>query len=249
VPLDFNTLVLQIERVIDMVAKGYNRSPGSILTEADLQGHLHCRLGRLGALRGSAPTMDPFVLGSYVHSELPWYDENGKLRIRPDITIIEPEHLSILHGYVPPALAPSGHTSSLFAAAPPLPSKQCEFGGKAIILELKFARAGVDNAVVEKVRYDFNKVKRLFRKLDREGEGESVFAFLVIFNKFPQGLDETPLAGFVREHGSGPRHRIMYRAWRSCPAREFRNRRYYRSVDLIVTNPPYLGADSKRVRG
>lgn len=244
-PLDFNTLIPQIEHAINMVAKGYNRSPASILTEADLQGILHGRLARLKALRGPAPTMDPFILGSHVHSELPWYDENGKLRIRPDITIIEPEHLSILHGYVPPALAPSGSTLSLFADAPPLPSKQCEFGGKAVILELKFARAGVDNAVFEKVRYDYNKVMRLFRKLDREGEGESVFAFLVVFNKFPQELDETPLADFVREHGSGPRHRILYRAWRPCPTWGIEGRR----VDMFLTNPPYLGAYRKRGRG
>lgn len=243
-PLDFNTLTRQIERVINTVAAGYNRSPGSILTEADLQGYLHCRLGRLRALRGPAPTMDPFVLGSHVHSELPWYDENGKLRIRPDITIIEPEHLSILHGYVPPA---SATAHGLFPEAPPLPSKQCEFGGKAVVFELKFARAGIDRAVFDKVRYDFDKVMRLFRKLDREGEGESVFAYLVVFNKLPQRLHETPLADFVREHRESPRHRILYRAWRPCPAREIAGRR---TVDLLVTDPPYLGTYyRKRGRG
>jgi hypothetical protein len=42
----------------------------------------------------------------------------------------------------------------------------------------------------------------------------ATFAFLIIFNKLPQSLDETPLADFVREQGVGPRHRILYRACR-----------------------------------
>lgn len=137
----------------------------------------------------------------------------------------------------------------LFPGAPPLPSKQCEFAGKAVTFELKFARAGIDRAVFEKIRYDFNKVMRLFRKLDREGEGDNVFAFLVIFNKLPQSLDETPLADFVREQGAGPRHRILYRACRPRPSMPFRERRYSGYADLIVTNPPYHRGRGNRDAG
>lgn len=239
-PLDFDTLIPQIERVIDMLALGYGRAPGSILTEADLQSHLYGRLSRLRALREWAPTLDLYILGSHVHSELPWYDERRKLRIRPDLPIIEPEHMSILHGYGPPILDPFACAGGLFPGARPLPSKQCEFGGKAVIIELKFARTGVDGAVVENVRYDLNKVMRLFRKLDREGEGGSVFAFLVVFNKLPQRLGETALAELMREYGAGPRHRILYKAVRPCPSRSPRERRYSGYGDLICTNPPYL---------
>lgn len=238
-PLDFTTLTPQIERVIDMVALGYGRAPGSILTEADLQGHLYGRLGRLRALWQPVPTLDPYILGSHVHSELPWYDERGKLRIRPDLTIIEPEHMRILHGYAPPVFDPFSSANRLFPGVAPLPSKQCEVGGKAIILELKFARTGIDGAVFEKIRYDFNKVMRLFKKLDREGEGESVFAFLVIFNKLPQKLSETPLAEFMREYGAGSRHRVLYKAFHLCSSRTPRGRTYSRYGNLIFTNPPY----------
>jgi hypothetical protein len=248
-PLDFRTLTPQIERVINMLALGYGQAPGSILTESDLQCHLLSRLSRLRTLRKPVPTLDPYILGSHVHSELPWYDERGKLRIRPDLTIIEPEHMSILHGYAPPVIEPFGSAHSLFPAALPLPSKQCEFGGKAVILELKFARTEIDRAVIEKIRYDFNKVMRLFKKLDRDGEGGNVFAFLVIFNKLPQKLGETLLAGFMREHGGGPRHRILYRACRPCPSRALRERRYSGYGDLIITNPPYFRDRAKRQSG
>ena len=244
-PLDFDTLAPQIERVIDMVAAGYNRAPGSILTEADLQGHLHSRLGRLQPLRRPKPTLDHYILGSHVHLELPWFDERGKLRIRPDITIVEPEHMSILHGYTSPVFDPFCSAHNPFPGAPPLPSKQCAFGGKAVIFELKFARTGVDRTVLKNVRYDFNKVMRLFKKLDREGEGESVFAFLVVFNKFPQELDETPLADFIREHGASPRHKILYRAYRPRPFRAFCEQRRTGYRDFIITNPPYFRSRAK----
>lgn len=237
-PLDFNTLTPEIERVINMIATGYNRAPGSILTEADLQGHLQSRLSRLRPLRNPVPTLDPYILGSHVHLELPWYDERGKLRIRPDITIIEPEEMSILHGCSPPVIDPFSSAHGFFPRARPLPSKQYEFAGKAVILELKFARTGINRVVFEKVRYDLNKVMRLFRKLDQEGEGESVFAFLVVFNKLPQKLEETPLADFVRQHGSGPRHRILYRACHPRPATEPADRRYSGRNDLVITCPP-----------
>lgn len=248
-PLDFNTLTSQIERIINMVAAGYNRSPGSILTEADLQGHLHSRLSRLQALRNPVPTLDPHILGSHVHSELPWYDERGKLRIRPDITIIEPEHMSILHGCAVPVVDPFSSPRGLFPKSRRLPSKQCEFAGKAVIFELKFARAGINRVVFDKVRYDLDKLMRLFRKLDLDGEGESVFAFLVVFNKLPQRLEETPLADFVREHGTSLRHRILYRAFRPCPAPELDGSRYSGRHGLIMTDPPYLRAYVKRKRG
>jgi hypothetical protein len=240
-PLDFNTLIPRIERVINMLAFGYRHAPGSILTEADLQGHLYGRLSRLRPLRESVPTLDPHILGSHVHSELPWYDERGKLRIRPDITIIEPEHMSILHGLAQPVVDPFSSPCRLFHKAP-LPSKQCEFGGKAVILELKFARAGIDRAVLDKVRYDLNKVMRLFRKLDGEGEGENVFALLIVFNKLPQRLADTPLANFIREHGTGPRHKILYRACGPCPGWPLSGRRRRGFRDLVVTNPPFTNS-------
>src|SRR2546423_11235411 len=103
-PLDFRTLTPQIERVINQLKLEYCQVPGSILTEDDLKCRLYQKLGGLPALREPAPTLNRHILGSHVHSELSWYDGHGQLRIRPDITIIGPERISILHGYTPPML-------------------------------------------------------------------------------------------------------------------------------------------------
>jgi hypothetical protein len=77
----------------------------------------------------------------------------------------------------------------------------------------------------------------------------NVFAFLVIFNKLPQKLGETLLARFMREHGDGPRHRILYMACRLCPSRALRERRYSGYGDLIIANPPYFRDRAKRQSG
>jgi hypothetical protein len=237
-PLNFRTLTLQIERQIDLLKMEYSQAPGSILTEDDLKCLLYNKLSRLRALRAPVPTLNHHILGSYVHAELSWYDENGKLRIRPDITIIEPEHMSILHGYAPPVLDFFGSAYNPFPGAP-LPSKQYAFGGKAITIELKFARSGITQSMMRLIKEDFKKMLRLFEKLDREGEGESVFSYLVIFNKLPQKLHETPLAKFVRENRSGHRHRILYKSCCPCPGPILSARYSSRHNNLVLTSPPY----------
>ena len=161
--------------------------------------------------------MDDRIFGSAVHAELSWYDENRRLRIRPDITITEPECLSILHGYGGPVFDPFNSQFGGFRAAP-LPSKQYEFGGNAITFELKFAREGITDAMMELIRKDFAKMKRLFGILDRRGQGDSVFSYLVIFNKLPQRIQGTPLEKFMRRHGASPRHKVLYRTCSPCPS-------------------------------
>lgn len=238
-PLNFRTLTPQIDRQINLLKMEYSQVPGSILTEDDLKCRLYQKLRWLPALRMPTPTLNRHILGSYVHAELSWYDEYGKLRIRPDITIIEPENMSILHGHVPPPMIELfGSVHCPFPGAP-LPSKQYEFGGKAITLELKFARAGITKAMLRLIKQDFKKMMRLLENLDRTGEGDSVFCYLVIFNKLPQALDDTPLAKFVRENRSGPRHKILYKSSLPCSGPKLSTRYSSRNVDLILTSPPY----------
>ncbi len=241
-PLDFTTLTPRIERLINLLKFEYSQSPGLILTEDDLKCLLHNRLSRLAVLRGSVPTRERHILGSYVHAELSWYDENRRLRIKPDITIVEPEHMSVVRGHAGPTIDPfcSGH--GLFAGASRLPSKQYEIGGKAVTLELKFARSGINRAMLRLIEKDFEKMMRLFEILDRRGEGGSLFSYLVIFNKRPQRLHETPLAGFMREHGAGPRHKILYKMW--CPGRPRRPwaRRPAADAGFVFTSPPWCGS-------
>jgi hypothetical protein len=55
-PLDFNTLTPQIERVINSLERDYCRFPASILTEDDLKCRLHTKLDHLIAFRRRMPT-------------------------------------------------------------------------------------------------------------------------------------------------------------------------------------------------
>jgi hypothetical protein len=80
---------------------------------------------------------------------------------------------------------------------------------------------------------------KLLENLDRNGEGDSVFCYLVIFNKLPQELEETLLAEFLRENRSGPRHKILYKSSLPCPGPKLSTRYTSRNIDLVLTSPPY----------
>src|SRR5687767_246826 len=88
-------LLYQVERCISRLNLEYRLTPGSILTEHDLRCQLHNHLSALPALRRTTSIQDTKTLGTGLHHDLSWYDQNNKLRIRPDITILEPEGLTI----------------------------------------------------------------------------------------------------------------------------------------------------------
>jgi len=130
--LNLDAMTGDIERAIRSIEAEYRCNKGLILTESDLASLVYARLRSLflnpsnsSGLRWRMPTQDPSIRASPLHLEVPWYDDNNKLRIRPDITILDPAHLSILHRV-------DGKLR--------LPSKQFQFEGNAIILELKFIR-------------------------------------------------------------------------------------------------------------
>lgn len=217
--LDINDLLPQLDQVIDEIGREYHAAPGLILTEDDLKCLLYKKLTGMPGLSEPVRTQDRHIRGTPVHAEVSWYGENRTLCIKPDITIVEPENLSILHGYTPDygAHTRTPQRPSLPRArskAPPLPSKQFEFGGKAVIFELKFARKGMTDAMLRLIRMDFQKMMRLFEILDRRGEGDSVFGYMMVLNKYGEDLEGTGLGEFMREHGASRRHKILYKAGR-----------------------------------
>lgn len=208
-------LLYQVERCISRINLEYRLTPGSILTEHDLRCQLHNRLSALPELRRASPIQDRKTLGTRIHHDLSWYDQNDKLRIRPDITILEPECLTI------PDCRPN-RVLDLFSGCGyrrgnnTLPSKEFAFAGNAITIELKFARNGITQAMDRFVRKDLEKTKRLFQILDDRGEGETVFSYLVILNRFQQPPWQTSLAKFLAENRIGRRHKILY-LWKPIP--------------------------------
>lgn len=209
-------LTYQVEKSIMKLNREYRLAPGSILTEHDLRCRLHNRLCALPAFHMTIPTRDRKTLGTHVHHDLSWYDQNHKLRIRPDITILEPEHLSIPVYQAKKVMDPFSGCGYVHRNSQRLPSKEFAFGGKAITIELKFARNGINEAMAKFIRKDFDKMNRLFQILEERGEGDTVFSYLVILNRFPQPPWQTPIAKFLRENRSSRRHRILY-LWKSIP--------------------------------
>jgi hypothetical protein len=239
--LDFELLCPKIERAIDRTARAYLNAQGMILTEEDLRVRLIHGLECIPSLNRFRRSQDRHIRASSVHAQLSWYDEDRRLTIVPDITILDPAHLSILHGY-----AAQGSQPQWLAAIPreaargsrvgfdlfsgsaafspgfrqrsggysryrPLPSKQFEFGGNAITLELKFARQGSVRGLLRGVRGDFEKMERLFKILDGRGEGHTIFSYIVIFDKYQQKRGSRAFAEFLRSNAGGYRHRIIYK--------------------------------------
>jgi hypothetical protein len=93
-----------------------------------------------------------------------------------------------------------------------LPSKQFEFGGKAITFELKFARHGVNHKTLRAIKADFQKITRLFDILDNRGQGDEIFSYLVVFDKYETTHSSREFARFLERNASGRRHRIIYKA-------------------------------------
>ncbi len=186
----------QIDNVIERLALEYSAAPASILTESDLQCLLVSRLMGLEALRGDRPTRDAGIRGTMVHSEVPWFDEKGRLWLRPDVTILEPRNLGIFRG--------------LDGAR--LPRKGFHFDGRAIIFELKFVRerTGVTARYVASIRRDLDKVSRLLQKVEREGARDELSAYFVLFSKVDQRSAE--FLDLVAEYTADDRLRIIDRS-------------------------------------
>lgn len=206
-------LKAEIEYIIANIGRQYQYTQGLILTEDDLKCLIYSRLisffnRRVNPLihgdtsariatnefRWRMKTQDRHIYASPVHTEIPWYDDRDRLAIRPDITILEPKNLSILHGLDEPRL----------------PSKQCEFDGQGIILELKFIRnrAGLGRDDVKEILKDFKKITRLCNRLARQGKSEDLFCYLVIFNKTDIVCNE--FLQFMQDNGVGPHHKVIY---------------------------------------
>jgi hypothetical protein len=187
-----------IEKKIKEIADEYKKTKGLILTEDDLKCLLYRKLMKIPELSSPKATKNPSILANSIHTEVSWYDKNKKLTIKPDITILEPKNLSILHG--------------CYDYEARLPSKGFEFYGKAILFELKFIRnkTGIRKATVESnIKKDFEKIKKLFHRLDSQYKPYEIFCYFIIFNKTNIKCPE--FEHFLRQNEESDRHKIIYK--------------------------------------
>jgi len=164
-----------VEATIGEIEDEYQKTQGLILTEDDLKAIVFRRFSvKYPKLVEPKRTKDADIFAPMLHTELSWYDENDKLTIKPDITILEPKHLSILKG----------------VDGMKLPSKQYSFGGDAVLLELKFIKR--KKGIIDRdlttppqntIKGDLEKIRRLFRRLEDRGASYKVFCYFIVFNK------------------------------------------------------------------
>lgn len=154
----------EIERITNEIHKFWDINRGSILTESDLQAYFFLKLNESDLFKGVSRIKDNVNTGTRVHLELKWFNQQEKLNICPDISIIETSGLEI------------NSTSTTR-----LPSKRYGFNGSAILIELKLHRSNTNFSAtnLEGIKKDL----RSFRTLTGR-HPESIQVFEIIFDRY-----------------------------------------------------------------
>lgn len=167
-----------VEKLKEIELK-YQKSQGIILSEYDLQ----CLLFReiYGLFNHEMETHNHGIKGSPLHAEIKFFDANGKLTYRPDLTIIEPKYYSILHSVS--NFYFKDNTIKYRSA----PTKEFEFTGDAIIIELKFCKNKTGIGSIKAIEDDLKKILEIQRLLKQKGN--KLYGILAIFNKTDKKSD------------------------------------------------------------
>jgi hypothetical protein len=166
-----------IESKVKEIEQIFKRIKGLILSESDLKCLIYHKM--YGYFSAPEQTEDEGIKAISLHSEISWFDEEKKLTIRPDITIIDPRNLNIsknAHNYT---ITNDGTIKRRKAGKP------FYFWGKGIIIEIKFIskKSGVDQKTIDSIGKDVAKYQRLARINDK------LLCLLVVFNKTNNGFD------------------------------------------------------------
>ncbi len=123
--------------------------------------------------------------------------------MKPDITLFNPRGMSIKHGM-------SIREKDGKLAFGKLPSKGFEFGGKAIVIELKFIKAnsGISAKDVKNIEDDIRKIQRLMVRHNRPEEDNNILGIVGVFNKTNRVIDS--FASLLEEFHARRDLRIIY---------------------------------------
>ncbi|WP_144038254.1 hypothetical protein [Soonwooa buanensis] len=162
----------------------YQSNKALILTESDLKCQLFRLIYELFPIDNS--TFSEEITGCAVHSEVKFFDEDGKLTLVPDIIIVNTENISIYHS-----------TEYVFKKGIPQyrsnPSKNFTIAGGAILIELKFCRdkIGINDTDIISYQNDINKMIRIKEIIERQTSGEEkVYGIFAAFNKTNNGNEK-----------------------------------------------------------
>ena len=181
----------------------YREHKALLLTEDDLQNHLFNRIRN--RFPDNVHTMDRGITGCAIHSEVKFYDQNGQLTLIPDLCIIPPGELSIYHSVM------YGTTPKKGPKYKRLPSKNFEFSGDALVIELKFCRkkGGINAKDILTYKNDLEKIKHLQQIRSTRTQGRNrILGILAVFNKTDTG--STRFENFVRENPTDGTIKLFY---------------------------------------
>lgn len=176
--------VTKIIKQIQLLEDEFRDCQGMILTEDDLKCHLFSKLCNI--FPAKTRTINKDVSGTYLHSEVKFFDEDEKLTLIPDLCIIDPAHMSIFHSV-------EFEVRRKTAKFKRYSSKHFEIGGSAILIEIKFCRkqTGIDDIDIEMYRSDLDKIKRLNDIVTNRSQGrDKIFGIFVVFNKTNNGREK-----------------------------------------------------------
>ena len=174
----------KVDLALGRLSRKFIRNPALILTESDLKCLLFSSLAT--NFLQLEPTADGGILGTALHTELSWFNGDNHLRYHPDISIIDPQNLSIIHG-----------------AGDELPRKGARFFGSAILIELKFCheKSGVSQSILSDIQADFLKLRNIAALNNDTSRGAKIFGRVVLFSRYSPNSDE--LAELERTQGQG----------------------------------------------
>jgi len=178
-----SNLLNEIDSKIYELGDEYTSNLGIILTETDMQCLLYSKLLSIESLNQITNTKDGY--GTYsVHTELSWFDLDGKLTLKPDITILQPEFLTI--------------TSKKNVD---LPNKGFMFGEGGIIFELKFNRYKSIKSFLKSIKNDLEKITNLQRI------HLNTICYFIWFNKY--NVESEEINNLIEEHNDF-RKKLIY---------------------------------------
>lgn len=189
----------EILKKLDDLELDFQNNKGIILTEYDLQCLLFHKIYDL--FQHDQETFDNHIKGSPLHSEIKFFNTNGKLFYRPDITIIEPKNYSIIHSISDFII--KGEKIQYKSTS----SKEFEFGGNSIIIELKFCRSKNGISRIDSFKSDLMKIKKIKQLVESDGVSK-VYGIVAIFNK--TDIKKNNLINFLSTNNTEPDIKIKY---------------------------------------
>jgi hypothetical protein len=175
--MNFEELFEIVSEEVEGLKQEYQICQGMILTEDDLKCNLFARLKP--RVPTGQRTINPNVVGSALHSEVKFFDEDNKLTLRPDLCIIDPMHMSIYHSV-------EFEVTRKTAKFKSYSSKKFEIGGSAILIEFKYCRnpEGPTRKEILDFKKDLDKLVRLQTIVSaRSDERDKIYGVFVFFNK------------------------------------------------------------------